>query len=295
MSDKADRTQDWAAAFWSKAFGWETVPVTMKSGQWAMGVGSAQTADSGMGVRKGCDALQRAEAEIDRLKAENAALYRRINHMERTLRPVRFNPSTGRDEILDPVAAHDEALAQVPREDRFRMFTLPGAVAEMADCIKGLRALVAEKDRLLHEARAGVASLNVENLHIDPESVIILRAYRMSPAEACERAKEVRDAIRRQTGHAVLVIVAQHDDSITLGRRPIGMPEYVREAYAEAAAASYGVTPDVVQRKKAERRARAVEAPLCQAKPEAAPPESRPPFGSKAIGTNLVPYPEPAL
>lgn len=179
----------------------------------------------------------------------------------------------------------EETRSLLPRTDEYACRTLPDAV----------KRLVAEKDRLLHEARAESAPLDVENLHIDPESVIILRAYRISPSEAIERAKEVRDAIRRQTGHAVLVIVAGVDDSITLGRRPIGMPEHVREAYAEAAAASYGVTPDVIQRKKAERRARAVNAPPCQAKPESAPPESRPPFGSKAIGADIVPYPEPVL
>lgn len=196
--------------------------------------------------------------------------------------------------------------------------------------------------------------VNADYDKVDRSTVVTIKVGEsISNRQANDLARGLRDAIQQRSGFIVPIVVTTDDFHITFGRRPVAMPEHVRAAYAEAAAADFGVTPDVVQAKKAERRALKVAGPcpipvgewfrnrdtgefgrvmdahlqtgkyprwhlrievhneqgepqgigindavdslIFQWKPDAGPTPMRPPFGSKAIGTDLVPYPEPAL
>lgn len=214
--------------------------------------------------------IERTDENIKAMFVENERLTRQLAQTQADLRrrTTRFNPATMCEEPWDPVAVLDDIRAQIPRDRRLEGYTTAGAVEHMA------RLLAAA------EARATPEDLAVELLRavkLEPGMLIALRGGEATTHATLRRVAEGIDKTLRarfgsMTYGSPVVVMLPPDSSMetvpTGGRgavqvsihegrkaRPTDVPKDVARIYAVAAADSFGVTPEVVRRKRSERRA----------------------------------------
>jgi hypothetical protein len=247
--------------------------------------------------------------ENDALQRE-VALLRANAEKVKTLREsmTRFNPATGREEPFDPFAVLKDIRKQVPNDKRFEGYTLVGAVAEMA--------------RLLRQANLDAAVLStMRSQRVEPGSLVTLSAPEGTTHGAVfERlANALHNALAERFGSMTYgaptvlllppggqaqVITPQGRGPVQVQirepgapARPTDVPKHVAQAYAEAAAASYGVTPAVVRAKRASRRllravANRVNARIAEDISPFITPEVR--RERRPIGREIIAYDDPA-
>ena len=201
------------------------------------------------------DALLR-EVQILRANAEKVKVLRESM--------TRFNPETCREEPFDPFAVLEDIKKQIPNDKRLEGYTLAGAVAEMAKLIR-----TADAD--------SVVMSSLRSQRVKPGSLVTLSAPENTDAKALKRLgdalhKALAERIGLSTyGAPTVVLLPPGGEAQVIspqGRgpvqvqirepgapaRPTDVPKHVAQAYAEAAASSYGVTPAVVRAKRASRR-----------------------------------------
>lgn len=248
--------------------------------------------------------------------ADNDALLREVKILRanaeklKTLREsmTRLNPATGREEPFDPFAVLEDLKKQIPNDKRLEGYTLVGAVAEMA--------------KLLRSADTDAAVLStLRSQRVEPGSLVTLSAPEGTDPAALKRLgnalnKALTERLGSMTYGAPTVVLlppgGQAQVVTPQGRgpvqvqirepgappRPTDVPKHVAEAYAEAAAASYGVTPAVVQAKRALRFLRREAASRVRAALNATPdspfitPEVR--AERRPIGRDVIAYDDPA-
>jgi hypothetical protein len=177
---------------------------------------------------------------------------------------TRFNPETCREELFDPFAVLEDIKKQIPNDKRLEGYTLAGAVAEMAKLIR-----TADAD--------SVVMSSLRSQRVEPGSLVTLSAPESTDAKTLKRLgdalhKALADRLGSMTygaptvvllppGGQAQVITPQGRGPVQIqirepgaSARPTDVPKHVAQAYAEAAAASYGVTPAVVRAKRASRR-----------------------------------------
>ena len=200
------------------------------------------------------DALLR-EVQILRANAEKVKVLRESM--------TRFNPETCREEPFDPFAVLEDIKKQIPNDKRLEGYTLAGAVAEMAKLIR-----TADAD--------SVVMSSLRSQRVEPGSLVTLSAPENTDAKALKRLgdalhKALAERIGLSTyGAPTVVLLPPGGEAQVIspqGRgpvqvqirepgapaRPTDVPKHVAQAYAEAAASSYGVTPAVVRAKREER------------------------------------------
>ena len=200
------------------------------------------------------DALLR-EVQILRANAEKVKVLRESM--------TRFNPETCREEPFDPFAVLEDIKKQIPNDKRLEGYTLAGAVAEMAKLIR-----TADAD--------SVVMSSLRSQRVKPGSLVTLSAPENTDAKALKRLgdalhKALAERIGLSTyGAPTVVLLPPGGEAQVIspqGRgpvqvqirepgapaRPTDVPKHVAQAYAEAAASSYGVTPAVVRAKREER------------------------------------------
>ncbi len=200
------------------------------------------------------------------LLAENARLSDRVAELQAELRrrTTRFDPGLLCEVPWDPVAVLDDIRAQMPNDKRLEGYTLVGAVAEMAKLIR-----TADAD--------SVVMSSLRSQRVEPGSLVTLSAPENTDANVLKRLgnalhKALAERIGLSTYGAPTVVLlppgGQAQVITPQGRgpvqvqirepgapaRPTDVPKRVAQAYAEAAAASFGVTPAVVREKRASRR-----------------------------------------
>lgn len=245
------------------------------------------------------DALLR-EVQILRANAEKVKALRESM--------TRFDPATGREELFDPFAVLEDLKKQIPNDKRLEGYTLVGAVAEMA--------------RLLRSADTDAAVLStLRSQRVEPGSLVTLSAPEGTAPAALKR---LGDALHRELASRIGNLMSYGAPTVVLlppggqaqvvtpqGRgpvqvnirepgapaRPTDVPKHVAQAYAEAAAASYGVTPTVVRAKRASRRllravANRVNARIADGISPFITPEVR--AERRPIGREVIAYDDPA-
>ena len=168
-----------------------------------------------------------------------------------------------REEPFDPFAVLEDIKKQIPNDKRLEGYTLAGAVAEMAKLIR-----TADAD--------SVVMSSLRSQRVEPGSLVTLSAPENTDAKALKRLgdalhKALAERIGLSTyGAPTVVLLPPGGEAQVIspqGRgpvqvqirepgapaRPTDVPKHVAQAYAEAAASSYGVTPAVVRAKREER------------------------------------------
>lgn len=252
------------------------------------------------------------------LLAENDRLTRQVAELQADIRrrTTRFNPASRREEPWDPIATLEDISAQVPRDRRFEGYTLAGAVKEMAKALAE-----AEKRPTSAEIDAALADVLLKQAKLEPGMLVALRAGEDTDPKILRRMAEalnkaLTDRYGSMTYGAPTVLMLPPDAIMetvpTNGRGPVqvnvhpeghpkkptDVPKHVARAYAEAAAASYGVTPEVVQAKRKARRERSTVVTVPAGWRPSAPespfitPEIR--NEHRTIGRDIIAYDDPA-
>lgn len=226
--------------------------------------------------------------EVNRhLLAENERLTRQVADLQADLRKrtTRFDPASRREEPWDPVAELEQvaetlfrSLSSTALMRRYEGYTLKGAiekvVADLSIAESRLSGLPANADPAECAALLGLKAVKVE-----PGMLLAIREPGPDspvPQGAIKRManvllSELQKRFGTMTYGAPTVLCIPHGSSLeavpTSGRGPVQVtivpegrpvkptdcPKHVARAYAEAAAASYGVTPEVVQQKRKSR------------------------------------------
>ena len=226
--------------------------------------------------------------EVNRhLLAENDRLTQQVADLQSELRKrtTRFDPGSRREEPWDPVAELEQvgetlfrSLSSTALMRRYEGYTLKGAiekvVADLSVAESRLSGLSANADPTECAALLGLKAVKVE-----PGMLLAIRepgpASPVPPSALKRMANALLSELTKRFGSmtygALTVLCIPHGSSLeavpTDGRGPVRVnivpegrpvkptdcPKHVARAYAEAAAASYGVTPEVVQQKRKSR------------------------------------------
>lgn len=218
----------------------------------------------------------------DRLNAEVASLRERMRKAKDDLRrrTTRFNPATMCEEPWDPVAVLDEIRAQIPRDRRLECYTTAGAVEHMARLLAAAEARLSGLPANADPAECA-ALLGLQAVRVEPGMLLAIREPGPNgsvPLDALKRMgralhSELAKRFGSMTYGAPVVLCIPHGATLETvlpqGRgavqvnvqpeghpkKPTDVPKDVARIYAVAAADSFGVTPEVVRRKRSERRA----------------------------------------
>ena len=212
------------------------------------------------------------------LLAENSRLSDRVAELQAELRrrTTRFDPATGREEPWDPDAKLREVRDAIPADiDCLRAYTLAGAVEWLGRMFLEMRSRAHSAEKTADANTAVLSSLRSQR--VEPGSLVTLSAPENTDAKALKRLgdalhKALAERIGLSTYGAPTVVLLPPGGQAQVispqGRgpvqvqirepgapaRPTDVPKHVAQAYAECAAASYGVTPAVVRAKRASRR-----------------------------------------
>lgn len=232
----------------------------------------------GMNCR--CAASSEDPAEMQALRAENERLKAELHQ-----RTTRFNPCSGRDEPWDPEAVLDD-IVQALRDglkspaliQRYEGWPLREAVARVVADLSVAEARLSGLPANADPAECA-ALLGLKAVKVEPGMLLAIRepgpGSPVQPAALKRMAQallsELTNRFGAMTYGAPTVLCIPHGAAVeavpTNGRGPVqinvmpeghpkkstDVPKPVARAYAEAAAASYGVTPEVVRAKRAEQ------------------------------------------
>lgn len=234
----------------------------------------------------GDDATARLLAENERLTLEVVRLKDDIRR-----RTKMFDSMTGTEVDFDPLANLDDIvlvlrsnLSRTGLASRYEGFTLPGVVAELVKDLSTAEARLSSLPGGGDPAECA-ALLGLKAVKVEPGMLLAIREPGPDspvPPSALKRManallSELTKRFGSMTYGAPTVLAIPHGAALEAvhanGRvqvnvlpeghaaRPTDVPKHVARAYAEAAAASYGVTPEVVQERR-KRRIRNV-VPMC--------------------------------
>lgn len=223
---------------------------------------------------------------LERRNADLELANKHVHEMRQAT--TRFNPATGRDEPWNPIAALDDVvsvlrsnLSRTGLTSRYEGFTLPGVVAELVKDLSTAEARLAGMPGGGDPAECA-ALLGLKAVKVEPGMLLAIREpgpdSPVPPSALKRMANALLSELTRRFGSmtygAPTVLAIPHGaevESVSTGgrgpvqvnilpeghaARPTDVPKHVARAYAEAAAKSYGVTPEAVQERRKTRNLR---------------------------------------
>lgn len=270
--------------------------------------------------------------DIDGLLAENERLSLQVAELQADIRrrTTRFNPASCREEPWD---AQEElhkisitmgkSLSDAGLVHRYEGYPLTYVIENV---VKDLGVAVARLSGIPASAEPAecAALLGLKAVKVEPGMLLAIREPPPGgpvPASALKRMatallSELTKRLGSMTYGAPTVLCIPHGATLeavpTNGRGPVqvnvhpeghpkkptDVPKHVARAYAEAAAASYGVTPEIVQAKRKARRERSTVVTVPAGWRPSAPespfitPEIR--NEHRTIGRDIIAYDDPA-